>query len=78
MMQNAREIYGKQIRQMPPAERLRLAALILEDLTAEQHSPPAQIFSALQLLERHTGDHVFKTAGEADEYLKAERESWGK
>lgn len=35
-MQNAVEIYGKQVRQMSSAERLRLAALILEDLTAEQ------------------------------------------
>jgi hypothetical protein len=35
-MQNATEIYGKQVRQLPSAERLRLAALILEDLTAEQ------------------------------------------
>lgn len=35
-MQNAAEIYGKQVRQMPSAERLRLATLILEDLTAEQ------------------------------------------
>ncbi len=35
-MQNAVEIYGKQVRQMPSSERLRLATLILEDLTAEQ------------------------------------------
>ena len=35
-MQNAAEIYGKQVRRLPSAERLRLAAMILEDLTAEQ------------------------------------------
>ncbi len=55
-MQNAIEIYGKQVRQMPPVERLRLATLILEDLTAEQTASvekPKQ-FSALQILEQHT------------------------
>lgn len=79
-MQNATEVYGRQVRQMPPAERLRLAALILDDLSAEQNEGgnPAKTFSALQLLERRTGGGVFKTAEEADEHLKAERESWDK
>lgn len=75
-MSKATEVYGKQVKQLPPAERLRLAALILEDLTAEQNGTPAQTFSALQVLEQHTSGGIFKTAEEADEYLKAERESW--
>lgn len=77
-MQNATEIYGKQVRQMPPVERLRLATLILEDLTAEQTANvenPKQ-FSALQILEQQNGGRIFKTSEDADEYLKAERESW--
>ncbi len=76
-MQNAIEIYGKQVRQMPPVERLRLATLILEDLTAEQtkNGETPKQFSALQILEQQTGG-IFKTSEDADEYLKAERESW--
>ena len=35
-MHNAAEIYGNQVRQMPSVERLRLATLILEELTIEQ------------------------------------------
>lgn len=77
-MQNATEIYGKQVRQMPPVERLRLATLILEDLTAEQTkmSEKPKQFSALQILEQQTGGRIFKTSKEADEYLETERESW--
>ncbi len=77
-MQNATEIYGKQVRQLPSAERLRLAALILEDLTAEQteNIEKPQQFSALQILDEQTGGRIFKTSEEADEYLKTERESW--
>lgn len=53
-MQDAVEIYGKQVRQMPPSERLRLATLILEDLTVEQTETgeTAKRFSALELIEQ--------------------------
>ena len=77
-MQNAVEIYGKQVRQLPSAERLRLAALILEDLTAEQTESieKPKPMSALQLLDEQNGGRIFKTSEEVDEYLKTERESW--
>jgi hypothetical protein len=76
-MHDAAEIYGNQVRQMPSVERLRLATLILEELTIEQtegHEKPKQ-FSALQILEQPNGG-IFKTSEDVDEYLKAERESW--
>lgn len=76
-MQNATEIYRNSIKQMPSFERLRLATLILEDLTEEQTAPrETQKLSALELLENTNGERVFQTAAEVDEHLKAERESW--
>ena len=84
MDMTATQIYGKTIRQMPPAERLRLATLILEDLTEEAQSEQTleanseqQRFSARQILKSRAGKSgIFKTPAEADEYLKTERESW--
>ena len=76
-MRNATEIYSQSIRQMPIAERLRLATLILEDLTAEQIAAQRQSNpSALELIENSQNKRIFQNADEVDEYLKAERESW--
>jgi hypothetical protein len=76
-MQNATEIYSQSIRQMPTAERLRLATLILEDLTAEQIAAQKQTsLSALELIENSQNNRIFHNADEVDEYLKMERESW--
>jgi hypothetical protein len=76
-MQNASEIYAHSIRQLPTSERLRLATLILEDLTAEQLDSQNQPnLSALELIEDSQNNRIFQNADEVDEYLKAERESW--
>ena len=77
IMQNASEIYAHSIRQLPTSERLRLATLILEDLTAEQLDSQNQPnLSALELIEDSQNNRIFQNADEVDEYLKAERESW--
>lgn len=68
---------------MPAAERLRLAALILENLTAEETEqnsksvkPEAALTAWTLIKQQNKGGGVFKTSREADEYLEAERESW--
>lgn len=77
MMRNANEIYMQSLRHLPPVERLRLATLILEDLTEEQSiNFKDSDISALQLLESLPEKCLFPTTGEVDEYLRKERESW--
>ena len=76
-MQNASEIYTQSIKQLPSVERLRLATLILGDLTEEQtsNSKNGEV-SALQLLDALPEKRLFETPNEVDEYLREERESW--
>lgn len=74
-MQNAQEIYTTSISQMPPSERLRLAAMILVELThAETENPPRQ--SVRQMVQEMPAGRLFKTSAEADAYLEKERDSW--
>ncbi|MBC7910710.1 MAG: hypothetical protein H7Y30_09440 [Pyrinomonadaceae bacterium] len=61
---------------LPPSERLRLAALILSDLTQQGETPVALSRTAIELLEEMPGNRLFKTSEEADEYLSRERDSW--
>lgn len=76
-MINTTEIYAQTIRQLPSAERLRLATLILEDLSEEQNgAAEAKTLSALEVLKNLDDRRVFDSAEKVDEYLKAERESW--
>ena len=76
-MPNSTEIYQNSIKQMPSFERLRLATLILEDLTAEQVASRANYkLSAFELLENLNGERIFQTPDEVDQHLKTERESW--
>lgn len=76
-MLNASEIYLQAVRHLPPVERLRLATLILEDLTEEQSiNLKNGDASAWQLLESLPGKRLFQTTDEVDEYLRKERESW--
>jgi hypothetical protein len=91
-MPTAQEVYENTIRPLPPAERLRLAALILEELTAgtsvdvsegsspQSHpstAPSSQRRSMLELLESlPPGPRLFKTPEEADRYIQEERDSW--
>ena len=75
-MTNAQDLYASTVRHLPPAERLRLAALILDDLTQaaqDQTEPPR---NALDLLEEMPEGRLFGTPAEADEYLQRERDAW--
>ena len=74
-MPDANEIYTSSISRLPPAERLRLATLILNGLTHVPASPPRR--SILEILDsRPPGSGLFKTSAEVDEYLRQERDSW--
>ena len=71
-MQNAAEIYQNAVRQMPSFERLRLATLILEDLTEERAAPhKTKKLSVLELLENHNAEPIFQTVAEVDEHLES-------
>ena len=74
-MQNVQELYTTAISQMPPSERLKLAAMILTNLAnietkSEQHQ------SVRQMVREMPVGRLFKTSTEADEYLEQERDSW--
>ena len=73
-MQNVRIIYQNAVKPLPDSEKLRLAALILQDLSGENDA--RENLSALDLLESLPAEKVFESSREVDEYLKAERESW--
>jgi len=75
-MTNAQELYASTVRHLPPAERLRLAALILDDLTQAAQGQAEPLRNALDLLEQTPGGRLFSTPAEADEYLQRERDSW--
>ncbi len=74
-MQNAQEVYSSSVSQLPPDERLLLAAMILNDLTfSESTTEPRQ--SVRQMIMEMPAGRLFKTSVEADEYLEGERDSW--
>ncbi|MBS1789449.1 MAG: hypothetical protein JST85_17120 [Acidobacteria bacterium] len=75
-MQNVQELYITTISQMPPSERLKLAAMILTNLTnIETKSEQRQ--SVRQMVQEMPAGRLFKTSAEADQYLEQERDSWG-
>jgi len=70
-MQIASKIYTQSIKHLSSVERLRLATLILEDLTEEQSiNFKNSDVSALKLLESLPEKRLFQTANEVDEYLR--------
>ena len=73
-MQNAQTIYRENISRLPDSEKLRLATLILQDLSGENGARKET--SALDLLEGLPSARGFNSSREVDEYLKTERESW--
>lgn len=74
-MQNAQEIYTSSVSQLPRDERLRLAAMILTELThSETDVKPRQ--SIRQMIQEMPAGRLFKNSAEADEYLETERDSW--
>lgn len=75
-MQNAQEIY-QAASQLPSEERLRLAAMILQDLTqSEEEKPEKKKMSAFDWLKQTHRRRLFKTSDEVDKYLREERDSW--
>jgi hypothetical protein len=75
-MQDARELYKNEVSRLPSSERLRLAALILSELTQEVEASMKSPRVALELLEEMPGSRLFKNSAEADAYLDEERTSW--
>lgn len=73
-MQNAQNIYQEAVVRLPSSEKLRLAALILQDLSDE--SDAGKQTSALELLENLPEQRVFDSAEAVDRHLNTERESW--
>ena len=71
-MQDVQTIYQQTILPLPANEKLRLATIILQDLS-EGEKPSV---SALDLLQSLPDEKVFDSPDEVNEYLKAERESW--
>ena len=75
-MQDAKEIYENEVSRLPSSERLRLAAIILNELARDPESSAMTPHAALELLEAMPGSRLFKSSAEADEYLSKERDSW--
>jgi len=73
-MQNAQNIYRQTIVSLPNNEKLRLATLILQDLTDENGA--GKQTSALEFLENLSQEQVFDSAEAVDRHLKTEREFW--
>lgn len=71
-MPNAETIYQQSVRPLPSSEKLRLATIILQNLSQSE----TRSQSAFDLLQTIKKQQVFATSGEVDEHLKAERESW--
>ncbi|MGI8468844.1 MAG: hypothetical protein ACR2N3_10355 [Pyrinomonadaceae bacterium] len=71
-MQDVQTIYRQTILPLPASEKLRLATIILQDLS---DSEKPQV-SALDLLQSLPDEKVFSSPDEVNEHLKAERESW--
>lgn len=74
IMQNAQSIYQQTIVRLPSSEKLRLAMLILRDLSEENVA--AEKTSALEFLANLPDVRVFDSAEEVDRHLTTERESW--
>jgi hypothetical protein len=72
-MQNAQTIYQQNILPLPDDEKLRLATIILQNLSGNGEKESQKAFDLLQSIQT---ERVFSTAEEVDEHLKAERESW--
>ena len=71
-MQDVQTIYRQTILPLPNNEKLRLATIILQDLSSGEK--PSSF--ALDLLQSLPDEKVFRSPEEAGDYLKAERESW--
>ena len=70
-MQNAQTIYRQTISPLPDDEKLRLATIILQNLSAETEKSA----SAFDFLENLQVERAFQNAEAVERHLKAERES---
>jgi hypothetical protein len=71
-MQNAQIIYQQTIFPLPDSEKLRLATIILQNLTQETESK----VSAMDFLSNLPNEKVFENAEAVERHLKEEREDW--
>ncbi len=71
-MQNAQTIYQQTVLPLPNDEKLRLATIILQNLSAETEKSA----SAFDFLENLQVEGVFQNAEVVERHIKAERESW--
>jgi hypothetical protein len=69
-MQNAQEVFNTAVSPLPDSEKLELAAMIMRSVTA-----PSRKISAAEFL-RQLPKRNFRSAAEADEELRRERNSW--
>lgn len=74
------ELYATQIKPLPTTERLRLLALVAQDLAqaAPTHDDDVEKLTIDEHLARanYKGGALFKTAEEVDAYIREERDSW--
>jgi hypothetical protein len=73
-MQDAQTIYQQTVLPLSDSEKLRLATIILQDLSGNGNRDKQQ--TAFDLLQNMQTERVFSTAQEVDEHIQAERESW--
>ena len=71
-MQNAQTIYRQTIFPLPNSEKLRLATIILQNLSNEVENS----VSALDFLGNLQTERVFDNVESVEQHLKSERESW--
>lgn len=71
-MQDAKTIYQQFVSQLPNGEKIRLAAIILQNLSDNETKSQ----SAFDLLQTIENERAFSSSQDVDENLKAERESW--
>jgi len=71
-MQDVQTIYRQTIMPLPASEKLRLATIILQDLSKDENAA----VSALDLLQSLPDEKVFNSPDEVSDHLKSERESW--
>lgn len=71
-MQNAQTIYQETILPLSSSEKLRLATIILQNLSNSE----IKTQTAYDLLQNLPNNRVFSNAQEVEKHLKSERESW--
>lgn len=79
-MSTVQDLYRNSVRPLPPSDRLRLAALILDDLSVVEAASGAQTGERVHLLDfvktLPPGPRCFATWGDFEQALQMERDSW--